>query len=139
MTAEFKVILDGYLQWCRENNQDPCAASVTDSSGIQAGKRRYIFCELHPPDREQNTPRTATEADREHFNRLLCTSEHIAKATGIEQEIVFRALLESISNSPVIYPSDIIQNTDLIADDLVSDNCMRACADISGELSNDNQ
>lgn len=81
MTAEFKTVLDGYLQWCRENRTEPCAIRATDISMAQANALCHMFLANHPPDLEQDAPITATEA-AEIFMRIL---EYMAESTGIDR------------------------------------------------------
>ena len=120
MTAEFKVILDGYLQWCRENNKEPYADNgVTDVNMKNVNRLCDMCLSVHLPDLEQcthrnlhqipdtywlhpdleqcthrtPTERTPTEAAK-IFMRIV---EEMSESTGIDREIVFRDLLQFVS------------------------------------------
>ena len=58
MTEEFKVILGRYIKEC-VNNPESCAASETDSNGMQTGKQHDIIRSFHPPDYGQGTDFTS--------------------------------------------------------------------------------
>lgn len=130
MTSELKVILDGYIQWCRENNQEPCVISVTDINMKNINRLCDMHLSIHPPDLEQYTQRTATEA-ADIFIRIV---KDMSESTGIDREIVFRDLLQFVSGPDDIQSLVFSQNVDQTAVDF-----MWACTSISGRYSRDSQ